>query len=105
MKQDKIKTEVIFLIEKDYDESDKETFVENHIMAFFPKENYFPYESDTKVCYAHIGQHSACHLDYANQCKEATEEEYKDLKTELESLGYNLKIVNNLNFVNYETNR
>lgn len=79
------KTNVIFYKEP-------ETF---DIMAFFPNENYFEHESQTKTCYSHIGQHSACHTDYLKECKIAKENEYKDLKNELVGLGYNLNILNN----------
>lgn len=44
-------------------------------------------------CYAHIGQHSTCHTDYFMECEPATPEQYKDLKEELESIGYNLTII------------
>ena len=50
--------------------------------------------------YAHIGQHTSFHKDFLVDGKTdrhivetATEEEYKDLKTELESIGYELEIV------------
>jgi hypothetical protein len=45
-----------------------------------------------RTCYSHIGQHSACHPDYAKECKEATD--YQELKEELESIGYSLNILN-----------
>ena len=63
------------------------------VFAYFCKSLY---AYDTKVfdCYAHIGQHSACHVDYANECKQANQEQYKALQIELESIGYNLKILN-----------
>lgn len=78
----KIKTQ--FLFEKD---SDTEVF------AFFPEMDY----NDTpglKTCYAHIGQHSACHIDYAAECKPAGPEHYQQLKEELESIGYELEVLN-----------
>lgn len=77
-----MKTKVKFLIEKDS---------ENDVWAFFPEEiahDYF------LTCYAHIGQHSACHPDYAKECKEANYDQYSDLKKELESIGYKLEILN-----------
>ena len=50
--------------------------------------------------YAHIGQHTSFHKDFLVDGKTdrhivetATEEEYKELKTELESIGYELEIV------------
>ena len=64
------------------------------ILAVFVEENYYHYDSSSKTCYAHIGQHSACNLDYvAIETVEATPEEYKDLADELtNSIGYNLDI-------------
>lgn len=51
--------------------------------------------------YAHIGQHTEIHEDFLN-CSEvgnhkvvsATPEEYAELKAELESIGYDLEILN-----------
>lgn len=40
-----------------------------------------------KTSYAHIGQHSACHVDYAAESREATPEEYRDLLAELIDAG------------------
>ena len=58
----------------------------------------FPYEINHQsfiTTYQHIGQHSSGDYDYCiKSSKPATEEEYKDLFEELESIGYNLKIVN-----------
>lgn len=72
---------VIFLIELDS---------EDDVFAFFPeiKETH-----DGWLCYAHIGQHSTCGYLYADACKRAKPEQYNDLKTELESIGYNLEII------------
>lgn len=88
MKKDKFKTEVQFLLQPTEDGA-IETF------AYFPK-MYYNKElyKTTFTCYAHIGQHSACHIDYARECKEATREQYLDLQRELEGLGYNLLITN-----------
>ena len=63
----------------------------------------FPHEcSDHRgnvACYQHVGQHSSA--DY-NHCIRtsvpATPEEYKDLKAELESIGYNIKVVKRQNY-------
>ena len=78
--QDKHKTKVIFL----YNEANEDLFA------------YFPDEVDHgifKVAYSHVGQHSSVHPDYAKESRLATPEEYKDLKSELESIGYNLTVV------------
>jgi hypothetical protein len=69
----------------------------NEILAFFPDDKYN--ESNTAAkdpyfwCYTRETQHSACHINYANKCRPATPAEYKELKAELESIGYNLQIV------------
>jgi hypothetical protein len=79
------KTDVLFLIEQPLSD------LEPSVFAFFPNEA----ESvDLKMCYAHLGQHSSCHIDYANECKQATQEQYNDLLKELESIGYNLNVLN-----------
>lgn len=68
--------------------------VNNDLMAFFPqlKYGYNGYRNDLKTCYSHIGQHSACAKEYEQECRPATPEEYKELKEELESIGYVLKV-------------
>lgn len=79
--------QVKFLYEKDGES----------VFAFFADT---PYTVDEGVgglftCYAPIGQHSACHVDYANECKEAPYSEYVALLKELIGQGYNdLKILN-----------
>lgn len=81
-----MKTKVLFLYNKKNDD----------LFAFFPEEYYNKEHLGERflTCYAHIGQHSACNSDYAKECKEATKEEYNDLKEELESIGYELEILN-----------
>jgi len=85
MKTDRAKTKVIFLINEKDGDSD--------LFAFFPEEEHSMYITETKTSYSHVGQHSACHLDYAREARKATEEEYKDLKAEVEEIGYNLEMV------------
>jgi len=81
---EKTKIEVVFL----YNEKQKDLF------AYFPKED-FGY-SGSKTSYSQIGQHSACNPKYAKESREATKKEYKDLKKELEFIGYEL-LIKNLN--------
>ncbi len=88
MKTDKHKTKVKFL----FHEGNQDILIGADVFAFFPEEKYNG-GNVMFTSYEHIGQHSACHIDYANECRPATPEEYKDLKSELESLGYNLEIV------------
>lgn len=90
MEKDNYITEVIFRKVKSGD--DKGTI-----------EAFFPYDiSDLRgniTCYAHIGQHSgACWDYYLRNTVPAKENEYQDLKTELESIGYNLKVINKRNY-------
>jgi hypothetical protein len=87
--QDNHKTFVKFLIHP----------TNGELIAYFPymKYGFNGYRHDLKTCYAHVGQHSSCAPEYAKECRYAKETEYSDLKKELESLGYNLKLsVNNL---------
>ncbi len=58
-------TQVKFLIEK------PEGDLPCNVFAFFPNENYSHNDNNMFTSYAHIGQHSGCHIDYANECKEA----------------------------------
>jgi len=74
----------------------KDTAFNDEILAYFPQFNYNRelYGKTRKTCYSHVGQHSACHIDYAKKCVLASKEEYKDLLEELISIGYNLKVLN-----------
>ena len=92
MRRDNFKTEMIFRKEKNGD-----------ILAVFP---YEPYNDTHNVmaCYVHVGQHGGCHFDYAlKETKPAKPEEYADLYKELESLGYNIKVVKRRNYDRYLT--
>lgn len=82
-------TDVIFYMEQVGETPIFECF------AYFPKMywNKDLYKT-TFTGYAHIGQHTAIHKDYANECKQATIEEYKDLQSELISIGYILNVLN-----------
>lgn len=62
------------------------------IVAVFPD---IPGTNDPyqMLCYAHVGQHNACSMDWFYEYTEkAKEGEYQPLKKELELLGYNLAI-------------
>jgi hypothetical protein len=87
MEKDDYKTDVVFL---------KEPY--GGVFAYFPDENYNEdlYGDKVKVCYHHIGQHGSCDVEYAIDCELAAEEEYKDLKEELETIGYNLNVLERL---------
>jgi len=81
-------TEVIFRKDKAKD---------GDVYAMFPyMQGDFKFGSVTG--YMHVGQHTSCDYTYCiTRSKPATETEYKDLKAELESLGYNLKVVKKQN--------
>ena len=84
-----MKTNVKFLVNNDTD-------YHTDLFAFFPDDLYseLVYEDTMLNSYSSVGQHSACHIDYANESREATEEEYNSLKEELLSIGYELNILN-----------
>jgi hypothetical protein len=90
-------TKVIFLIDKVADNFTGKDEVESlGVFAYFPEivHNFNGYRPDNITCYSHIGQHSACHPEYAKECKEANYNQYADLLKELISIGYNLNILN-----------
>ena len=82
----KKETTVVFLV-------DTKNSPPDHVFAFFPFENYRSYNDLSKVSFSHVGQHSACSVDYAKSCRVASKKESESLKKELEGLGYNLKVV------------
>jgi hypothetical protein len=70
---------------------------ENEVLAFFPQLNWSKelYGNNTKTCYAHVGQHSACKKEYVKDLKPVTNlNQCLDLIHELNSIGYELKILN-----------
>jgi len=73
-----------------YKETDEETGIET-VMAYFPLDSYNG--TDTRTCYAHLGQHSACSPDYVKDLPLATKKEYTGLLNELTGLGYNIKVI------------
>jgi len=87
MPKDKHQTKVKFLLNET-----NELEYTRDVFAYFPEEN-FDREGTLKTSYAHIGQHSGCCPEYAEESRTATPEEYQDLKAELENIGYNLKLV------------
>jgi len=89
MKKDNYKTQVIF---RKYEDS--------QIIALFPYEI-----ADNKGrcnSYMHIGQHSgADYLGVINTTKLATKKEYKDLKKELQNIGYNIQVMKKRSYAKY----
>lgn len=81
-------TKVLFLIEK------PEGDLPCNVFAYFPEIRHNKV-GGMFTCYAHIGQHSACHESYAKDCREADFNEYSDLLRELIGQGYkDLQILN-----------
>ena len=85
---------------------EKDTFITEVQFRIFKGEilAVFPYEIAGKnavTCYVHIGQHSDCMWDIVYYSKPAKPEQYKELFTELESLGYNLKVIQKRNHSKY----
>jgi hypothetical protein len=77
-----IATPVIFRADKD-----------GEVTAIFPCEP-FDYEGRYMSCYAHIGQHGSCSLEWYRTTRPAAPDEYASLKRELESASreYRLKV-------------
>jgi hypothetical protein len=66
--------------------------LQDEVIAIFPDNLYNePLYGKTMVdSYMHIGQHSACSVELLNELQDASEEQYKDLKNELQTIGYKL---------------
>ena len=45
------------------------------------------------TCYAHLGQHGTCDRAWYVTTRAAKPSEYESLKSELESIGYNLRVI------------
>ena len=75
------------------------------IIAYFPELAY-DVAGYMGMAYQHIGQHSGA--DYQallKSCVPASETEYHDLKEELESLGYNLKVIKRERYNHFQTRK
>ena len=68
----------------------KDGFYESEVIAFLL--DVYGNSLDNIMSYMHIGQHSEASFQFFYKCKLATPEQYADLKTELESIGYKLLI-------------
>lgn len=84
MDKDQDVTRVIF--KKDYNKYDND-------WAVFACLLDCPANSGRVMVYQHVGQHSEGDISYCAGCKRATIDEYMPLFNELESIGYNLKVV------------
>ena len=61
---------------------------DKHIIAFMPDA---PANPGTIMSYMHIGQHGEARLAFMQDCTPATPEDYRNLKDELISIGYELE--------------
>ena len=61
------------------------------VFAYFVDE-IADYEGN-HTSYAHIGQHSACCIEYAKESRQAKHSEYLPLFNELRSIGYHIEVV------------
>jgi hypothetical protein len=62
------------------------------VNAVFPTLPGSTRDPELMTCYAHVGQHSSCSLDWFELTKAARPYQYADLKAELERLGYQLEV-------------
>lgn len=93
MEKDTHTTEVMFRVDTTND-------FKGTIIAILPHE--LNNHKGHVVVYQHVGQHSGG--DYywmLKTSKPANESEYADLKQELESIGYNIKVVKKRNYNKY----
>ena len=78
----------------------------NEIVAVFPDKagDMNPYR--TCAGYAHIGQHTVVSADFMQWTRPASPEEYKDLLSELISIGYDdLKIAKRVTQKDFESRK
>lgn len=66
---------------------------DGQIIALFPSE-FFDLERKFINSYMHIEQHGGASPELIAELEPASPDEYKDLKEELESIGYELDILN-----------
>lgn len=93
MEKDNHTTDIVFRVDttKDY---------MGTVFALFPHE--VSDMSGSVTFYQHVGQHSSAdYIHCIKRSRPATEEEARDLKAELESMGYNIQVVNNRNYDKY----
>ena len=64
------------------------------IVAFFPE----TYNDGYMTCYEHVGQHSEAHITFYWNTKKAMPEEYARLYNELTEFGYNLQVMQRMQY-------
>jgi hypothetical protein len=70
--------------------------LDDEVLAIFPDTIYNEGLNTRTIldCYMHIGQHSSCSIDLLHELPNASKTQYKDLKAELEQIGYIFEIKN-----------
>ena len=79
------KTRVAFLVDEDW----------NDVTAFFVDEKW---NDKDYTCYSHIGQHGPASIEWAKGCRQAREDEYRNLLNELTEIGYIVEVVKLMDF-------
>lgn len=93
MEKDNYKTDVVFRV-------DKTGKFKGTVYALMPHE--VSTLNGLVTTYQHVGQHSSAEYRYCiAQSRPATPEEYKDLKEELESIGYDVNVIKKQNYDKY----
>ena len=92
MEKDKKITEVIFRVDTTKD-------FKGTVFALLP---YQIERNGSVTSYQHVGQHSTANYDWCvKSSKLAKESEYTYLKKEMESLGYNIKVIKKRNYTKF----
>ena len=93
MKKDNYKTDMIFRV-------DTTRAFKGIVFVLFPHE--VANSKGNVLSYHHIGQHSPADYKYCiAKSRKATKEELEPLKSELESIGYNVNVISRQNYDKY----
>jgi len=93
--EDKVKTRVVFKVIPPENYGSKEGWGETkEVIAFLLDA---PANFGNILTYMHVGQHAEASVDFYRHCWTASPDEYADLKTELESIGYELIVLKKCN--------
>jgi hypothetical protein len=66
--------------------------IDDEVIAIFPDNIYNKqlYGKTMVDSYMHIGQQSGCSVEFLDELEDASFDQYKDLKNELQTIGYKL---------------
>jgi len=70
---------------------DAQFITERECIAFLPD---IPSNEGNIMSYMHVGQHSEASVGFYHDCTPATDEQFANLREELESIGYRLYLRN-----------